>query len=435
MTDLEALIAGIAADPDNDLRRLVFADWLEENGESERAEFIRLSVSLSDWSDSEAREDRKARAEALFDAHWSHWFAPFFATAAPGCDASMFEPSQPESLCPWLGFSTRSDTRAREYLDDWPIEVTRGFVEHIAIDARLNPPRDVFASAFGIEPIHSLDVKLDHPTQWRQLSSAAFQQLVTLDLTEVIEGNAAPLVGVIPAFEDDRLVNVRRLTLGAETANDTDYLLGAHIPRETVARFADSPLALRVRELRLGCVSHLGIRALGTVQDVAWDRLAIHVLPSHESGAALREAKFVRRLRVLELQFEPLHGGSEAVSHFLRSAFLTAEWPNLRELHFPLLDLRDDDLWELVDTGIAAQLETLTFRAGFRGYTPALRAVLESLDLERLRLLYVSGFHTREPIPEEWQARFGNRLDTRNQSLMIHSATAQPPAGSSKSGC
>jgi len=30
-SDRDALIAGIAADPDNDLRRLVVADWLEEN--------------------------------------------------------------------------------------------------------------------------------------------------------------------------------------------------------------------------------------------------------------------------------------------------------------------------------------------------------------------------------------------------------------------
>lgn len=44
MTTREALIADIIAHPDDDLRRLVFADWLEENGEQERAEVILLMI-------------------------------------------------------------------------------------------------------------------------------------------------------------------------------------------------------------------------------------------------------------------------------------------------------------------------------------------------------------------------------------------------------
>ncbi len=39
-----ALIRRIRERPDDDAPRLVYADWLEENGEGERAEFIRLMV-------------------------------------------------------------------------------------------------------------------------------------------------------------------------------------------------------------------------------------------------------------------------------------------------------------------------------------------------------------------------------------------------------
>lgn len=39
-------LANIAEDPADDLRRLVFADWLEENGEGPRAGFIRARVAL-----------------------------------------------------------------------------------------------------------------------------------------------------------------------------------------------------------------------------------------------------------------------------------------------------------------------------------------------------------------------------------------------------
>ena len=46
MTDRHAFIAAIKAAPDDDAPRLIYADWLDEQGESERAEFIRVQVEL-----------------------------------------------------------------------------------------------------------------------------------------------------------------------------------------------------------------------------------------------------------------------------------------------------------------------------------------------------------------------------------------------------
>lgn len=47
MTDDErALVAAVAADPDNQLPRLVYSDWLEEHGWPERAESVRVGVAL-----------------------------------------------------------------------------------------------------------------------------------------------------------------------------------------------------------------------------------------------------------------------------------------------------------------------------------------------------------------------------------------------------
>lgn len=47
MSEREGLLAAILANPEADLPRLVYADWLDENGESERAEFIRLQIEKS----------------------------------------------------------------------------------------------------------------------------------------------------------------------------------------------------------------------------------------------------------------------------------------------------------------------------------------------------------------------------------------------------
>lgn len=47
MSERDALLRAILRDPACDTARLVFADWLQENGEEERAEFIRVQVELT----------------------------------------------------------------------------------------------------------------------------------------------------------------------------------------------------------------------------------------------------------------------------------------------------------------------------------------------------------------------------------------------------
>lgn len=44
MTDGDALLQDIIDNPDCDTRRLGYADWLEENGQKDRAEYIRIGV-------------------------------------------------------------------------------------------------------------------------------------------------------------------------------------------------------------------------------------------------------------------------------------------------------------------------------------------------------------------------------------------------------
>jgi uncharacterized protein (TIGR02996 family) len=42
-----AFLQAILADPDDDAPRLIYADWLDEQGESQRAEFIRVQCALA----------------------------------------------------------------------------------------------------------------------------------------------------------------------------------------------------------------------------------------------------------------------------------------------------------------------------------------------------------------------------------------------------
>src|SRR5262245_56029773 len=55
MSDEKALLAAIWEHPHEDTPRLMYADWLQENGQPERAEFIRVQIELAQldasWDD------------------------------------------------------------------------------------------------------------------------------------------------------------------------------------------------------------------------------------------------------------------------------------------------------------------------------------------------------------------------------------------------
>ncbi len=77
MSDADKFLAAIIAEPDDDLPRLVFADWLEENGDSDRAEFIRLQCAAErEPFASSQRGMMVARADRLLAANKARWSIP-----------------------------------------------------------------------------------------------------------------------------------------------------------------------------------------------------------------------------------------------------------------------------------------------------------------------------------------------------------------------
>src|SRR6266536_2591802 len=76
MSSADTFLAGIRERPEDDAERLVFADWLEEQDEPDRAEFIRLQVRLAQLSDHDpARFDLEERAQDLLAEHQSRWLS------------------------------------------------------------------------------------------------------------------------------------------------------------------------------------------------------------------------------------------------------------------------------------------------------------------------------------------------------------------------
>jgi uncharacterized protein (TIGR02996 family) len=71
MTPDDAFLQAIIETPDDDTPRLVYADWLEDQGQPERAEFIRVQIALATLPEADRlrRQELKARERQLLKQH------------------------------------------------------------------------------------------------------------------------------------------------------------------------------------------------------------------------------------------------------------------------------------------------------------------------------------------------------------------------------
>src|SRR5258708_5129295 len=77
MTPDNPFLQALLANPDDDTLRLALADWLDENVQPERAEFIRIQIELARGvSDQRRRWHLEARQRDLLVAHDAEWVAP-----------------------------------------------------------------------------------------------------------------------------------------------------------------------------------------------------------------------------------------------------------------------------------------------------------------------------------------------------------------------
>lgn len=92
MSDRDALLSAILAEPDADMPRLLYADWLDEFGDAldrARAELIRVQIELTrmplhdvaPWN--VRRIELRAREKTLLNSHHEAWLAPLREVGEP----------------------------------------------------------------------------------------------------------------------------------------------------------------------------------------------------------------------------------------------------------------------------------------------------------------------------------------------------------------
>ena len=86
---LLSLLESARAEPHDDAPRLVLADWLDDHGESDRAQFVRLQLRLAPGAqhlEAAQREELEVRYRALLDRHGGCWLAGLWRwPAAAAC--------------------------------------------------------------------------------------------------------------------------------------------------------------------------------------------------------------------------------------------------------------------------------------------------------------------------------------------------------------
>jgi uncharacterized protein (TIGR02996 family) len=130
MTTAEAFLRTILEDPADDGVRLIYADWLEEHGQAERAEFIRLQVRRIEFG----------RQCSLVGIRLRDWFGSLLGSSWTGYLQWRAYPEPAD-----LGFFGDSAFPVVEW------QVRRGFVQ--AVSLSLDDFRRCAAHLFRSQPV------------------------------------------------------------------------------------------------------------------------------------------------------------------------------------------------------------------------------------------------------------------------------------------
>jgi uncharacterized protein (TIGR02996 family) len=178
MTDHDALLRAIAEHPEEDTPRLMYADWLEENDQPDRAEFVRVQVELGrlDLNDP-ARRPWVVRHVQFLRDYVPGWKAELPRLA--GIDWGDFN----------RGLVEEVQARTEADLIRHAAAVFAQPAVHVIRLARLNDGRALAAlpELARVRVLRLIAARADEPVLRKLLASAHLRNLIMLDL----HGNSA----------------------------------------------------------------------------------------------------------------------------------------------------------------------------------------------------------------------------------------------------
>ncbi len=239
MISEDELLGAIAADPDNDAPRLVYADWLATHGQGERAELIRLQCQMARLPQSDRRvRQLRQRSRQLLHRHQTEWLG------VPASGTGELEVTWRRGFAEHVVLSRRSGRSSRrglsqedalQRLSRWPLvrslDLSRMSVPALAALAQLGQLEELILhrvpqAALPLSPLSQLsqlrrliirDTKLS-PDDLQTLAS--LKRLQHLELPSVRIGDRGlEILADLPSLE---VLNIHR---GAITTSGLRYFL------------------------------------------------------------------------------------------------------------------------------------------------------------------------------------------------------------------
>jgi uncharacterized protein (TIGR02996 family) len=291
--------------PYDDAPRLIYADWLFDQGDEDRAELIRTQIELARWGLSKTRRaELKGIESTLLNLHWNRWTEDVYPDITEAC-------------------------------------FHRGFIE------RANFSIDWFLENAGLlfrrEPLHYLALREGYAVpnvkqlgKCPQLGRLSTLDLVSLDLLETEQ--------LLTLLRSPHLGGIKRLCLcldnleeGVQVLAESESLTslsellihGGSFCSEGAALLAGSELLNQLRGLAI-YEDDLGVEfveALAASPYVSGlSELDLNLTRLGDDGAmALVRAERLRNLSTVLLPCNRIHDEGAR-------AFLNCQWPNLEKL-------------------------------------------------------------------------------------------------------
>jgi uncharacterized protein (TIGR02996 family) len=368
MTDDPALIQAILDDPDDDGVRLVYADWLEEHGQPERGEFIRVQCELARRGEDDPRRNQLLqREDALLRRDRDEWLAPLRAVL-----------DRPHSRLARLWRSVAG--RTPRHWEHWPwerrygVHFRRGFTEDLFFAA--NEFASLAPALFVAAPVlHEFGLGGDPPDLPRLFGSPWLTRVQRLYLDWALgEAGTEFLVG------SPHLGHLRELTIPEHRGN-----------ADCVRLLASSTLLSRLTSLTLwtGCPRGEG----------GWPEGRLGA----EAIRALAESPGCQRLQRLQLGYHA--AGDSGATALASSPYLS----NLQVLGLNNNFIGDDGAIALAWSPYLSGLRVLSLLGNEIGDAGA-RALAASTTLAGLRVLDLRSNRFGRAAAVALAVRFGDRV-------------------------
>jgi uncharacterized protein (TIGR02996 family) len=339
MANEAAFLQDVIAHPNDDAPRLVFADWLDERGESARAEFIRLQCERARLPlEDEKQSPLQARELRLLAAHSTSW-----RSGHPLLHRGRFR---------------------------------RGFIEFVQASAKelLEQGSELFTLA-PIRDVCLTDLGQEAGAGARLASFAGWERIETLRINDFL-GEPNPLEESLALLLSPHLHRLRSLTLICSFGVDAlrQVLAQPALARlqsltlnsgeqcdAVAALLGEFPqLPLTALSLHQGWYNTLaltppGLQSLG--QSGHWRRLTeldLGLVAAHEFFPMLADGLRYSQIHTLRLR-NAMWGGPYGIEHFAKAS----SWGNLQTLGLSGYTLHGDQLAQLLASPHLSQLHRL----------------------------------------------------------------------------